>query len=238
MSTRSITAAESVFADAIASVWKNRYTATLNVVDLTGGIPADKQVIESWVKSKVTADSDDLIRDRVAQAIVDRGLTAEQAAVEVAHEISANGFRRTKPGGPLFIGGYQIKAALKEAVNIAVAGGHLASRGWGKTNRGSTAFTAEHVMVPDHEVIISRDGVPLTEPDEIVLRFAHTRNGSGIVREEVCYGVDLTFQVWTDTDDYEKHWPAIWTLGQQQGIGASRSLSRGRYVVTQWERQK
>lgn len=229
----------SVFADAISSVWKNRYTATINVVDLTGGIPSDTKLIEGWVKSKITADGDDLIRDRIAQAIVERGLTADQAAEEVAHEISANGFRRTpQPEGYLFIGGYQIKAALKEAVNIAVAGGHLASRGWGKTNRGSTAFTAEHVMVPDHTILITRDGVPLTQPDEIVLRFAHTRQGSGIVREEVCYGVDLTFQVWTDVPDYEKHWPAIWTLGEQQGIGASRSLSRGRYAVTKWEKVK
>lgn len=224
---------ESVFAKMQAKTWTNRYATTLNVADITGGIPQG-DVIRAWIESK-GADTDEIIQDRIAQAIVDRGMSRDEAVASLAEE-SVNGFRCDEYG--LFIGGYQVKAMLKEAVNIAVAGGHLPSRNWGKTNKGSTAFTAEHVMVAEDRCYLMRDGEHVTKADEIVTRFAHTRQGTGIVREEVCYGVDIAFTVMTDVADYEKSWPIIWTLAEQQGIGASRSLSRGRFVVTRWEKQK
>ncbi len=225
----------SVFAALQRKTWTNRYATTLNVADITGGIPSSPKVIEGWIKSKLTDDSDELLQERIAEAVVDRGLDRD-AAIDLIAEESINGFRSDEHG--LFIGGYQVKAMLKEAVNIAVAGGHLPSRNWGKTNKGSTSFTAEHLMVAEDRCYLMRDGEHVTKADEVVTRFAHTRQGTGIVREEVCYGVDVSFTVMTDTADFEKHWPTIWTLAEQQGIGASRSLSRGRFVVTRWEKLK
>lgn len=232
----------SKFAADRAKFWKHRYDVTLFVVDLTGGVPGDERLVEGWIKAQVTDKNSDLIRERIAEAIVDRGLDKNDAVEEVAKEITNNAFRRTREGY-LFIGGYQAKAAIKEALSIAVNGGHIpAGQVYGAVDNKTLRKTLkkwapEHVQVPEDRILVTRDGVPLTVADEVFMRFVHARNISAIVREEVVHHCELSFQVWTDTDDLLPYWSAMWNMGEMQGIGAARSLGRGKYVVTRWDKQ-
>jgi hypothetical protein len=43
-------------------------------------------------------------------------------------------------------------------------------------------------------------------------------------------------QVITDHDFTPKEWAAIWTAGEQNGLGASRSQGYGRYEVVRWDK--
>lgn len=63
----------------------------------------------------------------------------------------------------------------------------------------------------------------------------HTFRGSGIQYEEYVNGAVIDFTVIADHEFTPAQWAAIWTSGEQQGIGASRSQGWGRYEVTRWE---
>lgn len=218
----------SVFADYRAEMFPYRFSGQLLVGTIAGGTPTDPNVAESWIRTKLGA-TDDLVRQMVAEAMVDRGVTADEAAEQVAMIKHLNGFRRDEQG--LYIEGRQLKAALKEAASCAVAAGKLNGRGWGKTNKGLLSYLAEHVFV-----IEDRLHLGVTEASGINQRFVHTFRGSGIQYEEYVTDAKVDFTVMADHDFSERDWAAIWTSGEQQGIGASRSQGYGRYEVTRWER--
>lgn len=44
------------------------------------------------------------------------------------------------------------------------------------------------------------------------------------------------FTVASAWDFTEEQWAMFWLIGQEQGIGASRSQGFGRYVVTEWKK--
>ena len=46
----------------------------------------------------------------------------------------------------------------------------------------------------------------------------------------------IPFTVVTDHDFTDKDWAMIWTTGELQGLGASRSQGYGTYTVTKWEK--
>ena len=223
----------SIFASYQTKAWPHRFAGTLHVATIAGGCPSDDKVAESWLKTKL-ADKDDLIREAVAKTMVDRGITAEEAAKEVDSLKHLNGFKRDEHG--LYIEGRQLKAALKEAVNIAANAGKITTKGWGNPDnknyaKGIKAWFPEHVFVLE-------DRLPLgvAEPTGIVQRFVHTPRGTGIQYEEYVEDAKVSFTIVTDHDFTADQWAMIWLTGEQQGIGASRSQGFGRYEVTTWER--
>jgi len=218
----------SVFAKHQAEMFPYRFSGQLLVGTIAGGTPTDANVAESWIRTKLGA-TDDLVRQMVAETMVDRGVSADEAAEQVAMNKHLNGFKRDELG--LYIEGRQLKAALKEAASCAVAAGKLNGRGWGKTNKGLLSYLAEHVFV-----IEDRLHLGVTEASGINQRFVHTFRGSGIQYEEYVTDAKVDFTVMADHDFSEKEWAAIWTSGEQQGIGASRSQGYGRYEVTRWDR--
>lgn len=218
----------SVFAKHQAAMFPYRFAGQLVVGTIAGGTPTDANVAEGWIKTKLGA-TDDILRQMVAETMVDRGVTADEAAEEVAKNKHLNGFKRDEQG--LFIEGRQLKAALKEAASCAVAAGKLTARGWGKTNKGLLSYLAEHVFVVEDRLHLGVD-----QPTGVNQRFVHTFRGSGIQYEEYVTDAKISFTVIADHDFSEKEWAAIWTSGEQQGIGASRSQGYGRYEVTQWDR--
>jgi hypothetical protein len=220
----------SVFARHQAEMFPYRFQGQLLVSCIAGGTPTDPNVAEAWVRTKLGA-TDDLLRQMVAETMVERGVTADEAAEEVARNKHLNGFKRDPEHG-LYIEGRQLKAALKEAASCAVAAGKLTARGWGKTNKGLLSYLAEHVFVVEDRLYLG-----VTEPTGINQRFVHTFRGSGIQYEEYVEDAKVDFTVIADHEFSEKEWAAIWTSGEQQGIGASRSQGYGRYEVTRWERQ-
>lgn len=221
---------ESVFAKFQAKSWPHRYDGTLIVGTIAGGIPTDPKVAEGWLKTKLGAQTDDLIRQQVAETMAERGITADEAVKLVDQLKHLNGFKRDENG--LFIEGRQLKAALKEAASVAVASGKVDGRGWGKTNKGLLGFLAEHV-----HVIEERLHLGVAEPSGIAQRFVHTFRGSGIQYEEYVNDAKISFTVETDYLFTEEQWAHIWLTGERQGIGASRSQGYGKYTVTNWKKQ-
>jgi hypothetical protein len=217
----------SVFAKHQAAMFPHRFAGQLVVGTIAGGTPTDPKVAEGWLRTKL-GDKDDLIREMVAETMVERGVTADEAAKIVDTQKHLNGFKRDEQG--LYIEGRQLKAALKEAASCAVAAGKLTARGWGKTNKGLLSYLAEHVFVVEERLHLG-----VTEATGINQRFVHTFRGSGIQYEEYVTDAKIDFTVMADHDFSEKEWAAIWTSGEQQGIGASRSQGYGRYEVTRWD---
>jgi hypothetical protein len=218
----------SVFAKFQPGMYPYRFAGQLVVGCIAGGTPTDPNVAEGWIRTKL-GSTDDLLRQQVAETMIERGITADEAAVEVNKNKHLNGFKRDDLG--LYIEGRQLKAAIKEAASVAVAAGKLGARGWGKTNKGLLSYVAEHIFVVEEKLHLG-----VTEATGINQRFVHTFRGSGIQYEEYVTDAKLDFTVMSDHNFSEKEWAAIWTTGEQQGVGASRSQGYGRYEVTRWDR--
>lgn len=216
----------SVFADYATQAWPYKFTGQLHIPTIAGGVPSNEHVAEAWLRTKL-ADKDDLIREAVAQTMLERNMTADEAAKLVDINKHLNGFKRDQHG--LYIEGRQLKAAIKEAASVAMAAGKLNARGWGKTNKGLLSYIAEHVFVTDDRLHLG-----VNEPSGIVQRFIHTFRGTGIQYEEYVNDAKITFTLVSDHDFTDKEWALIWLTGEQQGIGASRSQGFGRYTVTSW----
>lgn len=218
----------SVFAKYREEMYPFRFAGSLHVGVIAGGTPTDPKVAEGWLKTKLGVDKDSLIQEMVAQVMVDRSVTADEAVKLVDSQKHLNGFKRDERG--LYIEGRQLKAALKEAASVAVAAGKLNVRGWGKTNKGLLSYLAEHVFVVEDRLHLG-----VAEASGISQRFVHTFRGSGIQYEEYVEDAKVDFTVISDHDFTPKEWAAIWTCGEQQGIGASRSQGYGRYEVVRWD---
>lgn len=208
-----------------------RFKGQLHVPFIAGGIPTDPNVAEGWLRTKLGADRGDLIRQLVAETMVERGVTAEEATQIVSTNRNLNGFKKNAHG--LYIDGRQLKACVKEATNIAVAADKIKGRGWGKTNKGLLSFIAEHVFIVEDQLNLGA-----TEPSRVDQRFVHTWRGSGIQYEEVVENAAIEFTVISDWDFSEKEWATVWTTAEQQGLGASRSQGYGRFTVVAWDQVK
>jgi hypothetical protein len=214
-----------VFAKYQAKAYPYTFSADLLVGVICGGTPTDPKVAEGWLRTKL-ADKDDLIREAVAEVMVERGVTADEATEIVSTNRHLNGFRRDENG--LYLEGRCVKAAIKEAANV-----RWPKERWGPSRKGTLSFFAEHVFVQE-------DRIPLgvTEASGVNQRFVHTWRGSGIQYEEYVTDAKLSITVATDHEFAEEQWALLWLTGEQQGIGASRSQGYGRYEVTRWERIK
>lgn len=220
-----------VFDDLRNTAWPIEFSGTLRVHAIAGGVPSDPRVIEGWLRSKIDPDARDKgIQQLVADTMVERELSAEEALTEVQKSANVNGFMRDPEKG-LYIEGRQLKAAIKEAASVAMGSGKIDSRGWGRTNKGLKNYLAEHVVVMEENLYLGR-----MEPDGIVQRFVHVYSGDSIKYEEYVKDVDIDFTVVTDHDFKREDWGQIWLTGEYQGLGASRSQGFGRYTVTRWER--
>lgn len=215
--------------------YQYKFEVQLRLSTIAGGTPSDQRVAEGWIKTKLGLDKDEEIQRMVAETMVERGITQEEAAEEVSRNKNLNGFKRDASG--LYIEGRQIKSMLKEDISIAAAVDKLPIRGWGKTSKWIYGFFAEHVFIPETTVHLKTpSGNYVTEPSEVIQRFVKTKLGqTGIQYEEVCYDVVIDFTVVTDYEFKDRDWAMIWTTGEQNGLGASRSQGYGRYEVTRWE---
>lgn len=218
----------SVFEKYKRDMYPHRFAGSLHVGVLAGGTPTDPKVAEGWLRTKLGIDKDDLIREKVAEVMLERGVTADEATKLVDEQKHLNGFKRDENG--LYIEGRQLKAAIKEAASVAVAAGNLKGRGWGATNKGLLSYVSEHIFVVEDRLYLG-----VMQASGVNQRFVHTFRGSGIQYEEFVNDAKVDFTVISDHDFSAKEWAAIWLSGEQQGIGASRSQGFGRYEVTRWD---
>lgn len=229
------TTTTSVFDDYRDLYWPHKYHGQITVGCIAGGTPTDPKVTEGWLKSKL-APKDDILRDLVAQTIIERGVTEAEAIDLIDEQRHLNGFKRDEQTGGLYLDGRCLKAALKEAAMVAANEGKLAAKGWGNPTdatykKGIKGWFPEHVFVLEDRLSLG-----VIEPTGVAQRFVHTSRGAAIQYEEYIEDAVFDFTVITDHDFSEKQWAAIWLTGEQQGVGASRSQGYGRYAVTEWER--
>jgi len=216
------------------------WSGQITVECIAGGIPSDPKVAEGWLKTKL-ADKDDLIRDLVMEVMIERRVTTDEAVAIVDESKHINGFKRDPERG-LYWEGRCLKAAMKEAVSIAVNAGHLSAKNvWGKPDsksflKGVRNWWPEHVFIREDRLFLG-----VTEPTGISQRFVHVNTPQGkrsaIQCEEYVENAVIDFTVDSDYDIPEDQWAMIWLTGEQNGVGSSRSQGFGRYSVTKWERQ-
>jgi hypothetical protein len=224
-----MTTITSAFEKYVVQAWPFEYRGSMHIGRIAGGIPSDPHVAEGWLRTKLGAQTDDLVQAQVAEIMVERGISAEEAVKHADELRHLNGFKRDSDG--LYIEGRQLKAAIKEAASVAAAAGKLPLRSWGKTNKGLLGFIAEHVAVVDDRLHLG-----VTEPSGVAQRFVHTFRGTGIQYEEYVDDATIEFTIITDFEFTEEQWAMLWLTGEQQGIGATRSQGYGRYTVTKWEK--
>jgi hypothetical protein len=217
----------SVFEQYRPTAYPYNYEIELTVKVIAGGTPSDPKVAEGWLKTKLGVDKDDVIRSMVAEVMLERGVTMEEATQIVNMNKHLNGFKRGDSG--LYIEGRQAKAAIKEAANV-----RWPKDRWGPTRKGTLSFFAEHVFVPEDRIYLNEK--EKGTPTGINQRFVHTFRGSGIQYEEFVEDAHLRFHVITDYDFTDEQWGHLWLTGEQQGIGASRSQGYGKYEVSAWKR--
>lgn len=219
----------SAFATYTDRAWPHRFHATITVHNIAGGTPTDPKVAEGWLRTKLTDNRDDLIRDMVTQTMVERGVTVDEAAEIVDTNKHLNGFKRNAHG--LYFEGRQLKAGIKEAASVARAADKL-KRQWGTTNKGIQGFVAEHIMVVEDVLQLG-----VTKPSRVLQSFPkNPRTGqTGIQYTEIIDEATFDFTVISDHKFADSEWAMLWLTGEQQGIGASRSQGFGRYEVTRWE---
>lgn len=239
----------SVFAEVKGRSFPYVYNATIEVDTLVGGIPSDPNVAKGWLETKVKGvTSDEQIQRLVTETMVERKVSADEALDIVNKLRNLNGFKRTK-GGVLYYEGRQLKAALREAVSVAASVGKIKIQGWGNTRKWIQGFFPEHVFVQEVKLplrVQSRDPnnpdeflddvfTPATEPTDILQQFVHTRFGSSIQYQEFVERARFDFTVVADHAFTDKDWEMIWTTGEMNGLGASRSQGYGTYRVVKWE---
>lgn len=138
--------------------------------------------------------------------------------------------------GELYFEGRQVKAMLKEALMIAVGAGHIDGKKYGTTSKSAKGFFVEHCFVEEEAVLLG-----VTEASTVDESFVHTFRGTGIKIEEKVFDAVLRFTLIADYDFLTKDpdfYGKILVIGEQNGIGASRSQGYGKFRTTRFERVK
>lgn len=241
---------ESVFADIKGRSFPYRYKASIVVGTLVGGAPSDPNVARGWLETKLKGTTtEEQVQRMVSELMLTRKISADEALDEVNRSKNLNGFKRgpevnelglrTDPGyeGVLYYEGRQLKAALKEAVSVAVAAGKLRQQGWGTTRKWLSGYFPEHVFIEEERLYLHDTfGTPILEPTDILQQFVHTRFGSSIQYQEFVSDATFNFTIVADHLFTDTEWAMIWTTGEMNGLGASRSQGYGTYKVTRWEK--
>ena len=247
--------AGNVFKEYDERAWPYKFTVGFRIGAIAGGIPSDPMIAESWIKTKIAGKSEEDYRAMVAQTMLDRNVTLDEAVAQANIMKNLNGFKRDTELG-MYIEGRQVKAAMKEAVSVACASpeNKLDIRSWGNTRKYLTNYLPEHVFVDDLRVYlfhasdhpregcasdcedckegrVYKAGDPFHEKTRVMQTFPvneKTRQ-SGIQYTEVCEDVYIEFTVRTDHPFTYEEWAMIWLTGQYQGVGALRAMGMGVY---------
>lgn len=206
-----------------------------------GGTPKRPDVIEAWLRKNTGVTEQDELLMMTRRTLAEQGIeVAENATMDdmiaasksMAVERNTNGFKFDATTG-LYIETRQIKAGLKECVNILFAGER-----WGRTFKGPKNYLAERVYVEGDTVPLGR-----MQPDGIEMIIGHINGPQGekstltyheYVLRATCSIVVASLEDCITTDQ----WSAIWQLSMDNGFGALRSQGHGRYDVTAITRLK
>ncbi len=221
------------------------YTVTLQFHDrVAGGVPRDPKVMEGWLMLNIPGITPDEILAYQIRTMREMGVpvpdgasTADMhlLAEQLGEMRSVNGFKRDTRGG-LYIESRQVKALLKEVTNILFAGDRWKAPGQKTQGKGPRSFLAERVFINPDRIYLGRQVA-----DDVETTFGHVMGPQGprtmISRFEVCHQPTVTFEVVSAQDAVDAdHWPNIWLLGEQNGLGSSRSQGYGRFETMEWKK--
>jgi hypothetical protein len=224
-------------------IYKFKYAARIEVVQLMGGTPSNEKVAEGWLRTKMGLSKDEDIQAAVSRVMEERGVDRDAALKEVDSLRHLNGFKRDADAdGALMMEGRHAKAMLKEAASVARSVNNLPAR-FGATNKGPLSFIAEHVIVVEDRLHVgkidpvTRKVVNVYEPDGIQQSFPKNpiTKQTGIQYTEYVLNAVMDLTIATDYEFSEREWAAMWLTGGNQGIGASRSQGYGKFNITRWE---
>lgn len=224
---------KSVFAKYQDKNWPFRYAGALHFNSIAGGVPVAPNVLEGHLKRK-TAAPDDIIRQEVAEAMAESGLTVDEAIEKLSTEKGHVGFRRD--GSGLYVGGFQLKACIREAANIAVASGRLKKGGWGlhSANRGILSWLAEHIFICEGRLYLGVDA-PTGTSQSFISKVTPKGPTSAIQYTDYVEDVTVGFTLETDWEFSDEDWAAIWTTAEREGMGAARKMGWGTFEVVKWD---
>lgn len=238
-----------VFDEYMNEAWPFAYQGEMRVDMLCGGTPLDPKVAASWIRAKVKdTRSDHEVAELIAETMAELKVNEEQAIETVAAGgklAGANGFK--SDGYGLMLEGRHLKAAMREAVSVAVNEGKITVDKWGNPKNQDGKINAsykkqikgwfpEHVFVDETKLYIYRNGQHVTEPDGTEQKFIHSPMGNSIGYVQYVTGAEINFTITTDHLFADREWAMIWLTGGRQGIGADRSQGRGVYEMVKWER--
>ncbi len=213
---------------------------------LVGGNPKDPKLVQGWLRKNMGLTDEVELFERTRAHLVEMGVevgadaTYEdlvKASESIAEEIKTQGFKRDEDGNP-YIEGRQVKAGIKESVNILYA-----KQKWGPTGKGPQGFTAERVFIePDHIPVGNGDAV------KIDLAIGHTTGPKGpqstigyyeyVEQAEISFSIlQLRAQNTTKQEpalDIDQ-WSRVWAHLELNGLGAMRSQGYGQFIVVEFE---
>lgn len=243
----------SIFADAHASLFTTYRVEATFTGKVMGGVPKDPKIIEGWLRSKAGISDTDEVRQALIRTLIELGADVSggetfdelvAASEALAAQRSTNGFKRD--AGGLYIESRQVKAMLKESVNVLFAGER-----WGRTKKGPKSFTAERLFVRGVNADTpERIHLDRAEPDGVEMVIGHVTGPQGprstLGYHEYAEHASIAFLV--DSTDATpgagavedciapEHWPLIWLHAQANGLGALRSQGHGQFAVTAFTR--
>lgn len=217
------------------------YTAELQVTDrIIGGIPKDPDTIRKWLESRVAGGADlslQAVIDETTAAMRERGDNVSWDAIldETTRALEGgNGFKSVPELG-LVYEGRCLKAALKEAANVAYPGTNFPGKPQG-IRKGLMRYLAERVFVEQNYLPL---GVEVPDGTEQRIKHVLTPQGPRSAINVVDYVTRPTITATIAVlDDFlpAEAWGRIWRCAEEIGIGADRARSDGRFELTRWDR--
>lgn len=194
-----------------SALW-DRYTLTLTVDRLVGGIPANPKLLDAWLEANGAPPEAKAEQELVQAALRDQ---------EVEQHTSA--FARDAEGMPCYESRC-LKAAFKEAANI-LKDSHLGVK-------NARSKLAEQVFVGPKLVQIS---TPIRVDERVIHVMTRMGPRDSLKRYEVTENVPLAFEVRTLVGGvfHENHLRIMVEYLQDGGLGADRSQGAGTF--SEWQ---
>jgi len=186
---------------------------------ILGGIPKSKELIEPWLRGRgVPSSAAKELAEEIASEV-------ESETLEEQVEAAWTGFKKDEAGP--YIEERQIKALLKEAAFVL-----------GLTKKARFKDSIAHgVFVKPEKIHFMKGKKPVKKADGHVESAIHvmTRRGprSALKRCDYIEKGECTFHIWVAAPAVtEKDLEKMLKLGEEIGLGASRSQGYGKYDMT------
>lgn len=229
----------SVFDDISQALFQYRYKVRIHVGTLVGGTPTDRNVAEGWIRTKMGAKIDEVVRAEVEAVMEARGVTPDLAVEEVAKNRHLTGFKRdfstaqaradqqrAMTTGFVFEGVRKIfteAEALRTFGELYIDGRTIKAMlkealmigvGGGHieaTKWGKTSKAAKGFFAEHAFVEEEIALLGVTEPTSIDQSFVHTFRGAGIKLEEKVSDAEVEFTIVADFD-FESKVKKFWGI--------------------------